>query len=89
MSPAPKAASTTDKPLENIKPRRGMVVRLLEEPGLWQIMDRAPVSEGAAAWWLTPWDKAAEAAQPHPTHGRYRSGSWKSMRAVDPVWGTP
>lgn len=74
---------TTEKPLENIKPRRGMVVRLLEEPGLWQVMDHAPKSEGPAAWWLNPYDEAARAALPHAVHGRYRSGSWKTMRPAD------
>ena len=78
--PAPKQASTVEKPLENIKPRRGMVVRLLEEPGLWQVMDRAPATEGAAAWWLTPYDEAARNAHPHPTHKGFRSGSWRTMR---------
>lgn len=69
-----------DKPLENIKPRRGMVVRLEDEPGLWMIMDRAPATEGSSAWWLQPYDDDAKGAQPHPTHKSYRSGSWRTMR---------
>lgn len=79
MSPAPKKPAA-EKPLENIKPRRGMVVHLEAEPGKWQIMDRSPA--GPAHWWLTPWDEAAEQAVHHPTHGRYRSASYREMRAT-------
>lgn len=80
MSPAPKKQAE-DKPLENIKPRRGMLVRLEGEPGKWQVMERSPA--GPSHWWLLPWDQEAEAAEHHPAHGRYRSASYREMRVKE------
>ncbi|WP_181034039.1 hypothetical protein [Arthrobacter sp. GMC3] len=48
--------STQAKISENIKPRIGMVVKLTDKPGLWQVLDRAP---GAGAWWMLAWDDDA------------------------------
>lgn len=67
-----------DKPLENIKPKRGLLVALEDEQGTWQVMDKSP--QGPAEWWLLPWDDEAKAAAPHPSHGRYRSASYRTMR---------
>ena len=78
MSTNHKASTPVDKPVENIKPKRGMLVALLEDPGTWQVMDKSPA--GPAEWWLLPWDDAAKAAKPHATHGRYRSASYRGMR---------
>lgn len=76
-----EAAPVKVKPLENVKPKVGLVVRLDNEPGRWQITSRAPKSEGASAWWLSPYDDLARMALPHPKHGAYRSGTWRTMRA--------
>lgn len=67
-----------EKPLENIKPKRGLLVALEDEPGTWQVMDKSP--QGPSEWWLLPWDHAAKQAKPHPSHGRYRSASYRTMR---------
>lgn len=75
------AAPPKDKPLENIKPAVGLIVRLENEPGRWQVTSRAPKAEGVSAWWLSPYDEAARMALPHPRHGAFRSGTWRTMRA--------
>lgn len=71
-----------DKPLENIKPQRGMLVRLEGQAGVWQVQDKAPRAEGVGAFWLWPWDDAARDCVPHPQHGRYRCATYRDMRKV-------
>jgi hypothetical protein len=76
-------AQAADKPLENLKPRRGMLVVLAETPGVWQILDPAPPIRGErppGSWWLTPWDDDARAADPHPSLGSYRCATYKTMK---------
>lgn len=65
-------------PLENLKPRRGMLVTLVEEPGVWQVMDAAPGMVGG--WWLTPWDDAAREAKPDKEWKSFRKANWRTMR---------
>lgn len=77
MSPAPRQASGKDAPLENLKPRRGMLVVLADSPGVWQITDQAPGPVGS--WWLTPWDQAARDAPSHGEWGRYRRATYRTM----------
>jgi hypothetical protein len=72
-----------DAPLENLKPRRGMLVVLHEEPGVWQVLDPAPPVKGERApgtWWLTPWDDQARSAEPDKVYGSYRAATYKTMK---------
>jgi len=74
---------TADKPLENLKPRRGMLVLLADTPGIWQILDPAPAIKGQrppGTWWLTPWDDEAREAAPDKVLGRYREATYKTMK---------
>lgn len=68
-------------PLENLKPRRGMLVVLAEEPGVWQCMDQAPTPPGA--WWLLPWDGEARSARPSAEWGLYRKATYRAMRPAN------
>ena len=67
-----------DQPLENVKPKVGLRVRLRGEPGLWQITGKTP---DGADWWCGPVDDAARAApiKPKPL-GAYRQASYRDMR---------
>lgn len=68
-------------PLENLKPRRGMLVTLHEEPGVWQIMDKSGAMVGG--WGLSPWDDAAREATPDKAYGSYRVASYRTMRPAN------
>lgn len=70
-----------EAPLENIKPRRGMLVNLAEAPGVWQVTDQAPGVPGS--WWLTPWDEAACQAPPDREWGSYRKATYRTMRSAN------
>jgi hypothetical protein len=75
--------ANTETPLENLKPKRGMLVLLADAPGVWQILDPAPPIKGVrppGTWWLTPWDDEARAAEPHPQYGSYREGTYRVMK---------
>lgn len=70
-------------PLENLKPRRGMLVLLAGEPGVWQILDQAPPLKGTrppGSWWLTPWDDAARNAEPDKEWKSFRIATFRTMR---------
>jgi len=74
-------AKADDKPLENLKPRRGMLVRIHEEPGVWQVTDQAPSPPGA--WWLTPWDEEAREATPDKEWGSYRKATYRTLKSAN------
>lgn len=78
MSARGQAPIKAGVPLENLKPRRGMLVLILETPGVWQVMDAAPGMVGG--WWLTPWDDAAREAEPDKEWGAYRKANWRTLR---------
>lgn len=44
----------------NIKPQRGMQVRLKHRPSLWMCMDKSPQKPGA--WWMLAVDDEAKAS---------------------------
>lgn len=70
-----------EAPLENLKPERGMLVRVEGSPGTWQLTDKAPSPPGA--WWLTPWDDEARAAPPDREWGAYRKATYRTMRPAN------
>jgi hypothetical protein len=70
-----------DKPLENLKPRRGMLVLIADEPGTWQCMDQAPTPPGA--WWLLPWDDVARTAEPSKEWGAYRKATYRTLKSAN------
>lgn len=78
MTARNQAPAKPEAPLENLKPRRGMLVELLETPGTWQVTDQAPGMVGG--WWLTPWDDAAREAEPDKEWGAYRKANYRTMR---------
>lgn len=82
MTPAPKPASTREAPLENLKPRRGMLVVIADTPGTWQLTDPAP-GPPAGSWWLTPWDDAARAAPPDREWGAYRKATYRHLKSAN------
>jgi len=70
-----------ETPLENLKPRRGMLVTIHDTPGVWQVTDQAPTPPGA--WWLTPWDDAAREAPADKEWGAYRKATYRTLRSVN------
>ena len=52
----------------SIKPAVGMLVRVHEVPGIFQVAMRAP---GRSEWWLIPWNDAAREAP--LCQGHYRA----------------
>lgn len=70
---------------ENLKPRRGMVVVVADEPGRWQVLDPAPKGPDtpAGSWWLTPWDEDARAAPRHARYGSYRAATYRTMKPAN------
>lgn len=89
MTPVWDKPAAKDKPLENVKPKRGMIVRLTDEPGLWQLLDPTPNKPNprlpgggfvlAQGWWCTPHDQASRQAEAHPIHGAYRAATYRDM----------
>lgn len=76
-APEPKR----DKPLENVSPKVGLRVRLRDEPGIWQLVSRAP--EGMD-WWASPVDEAARNAPPKPPPvNSYRQANYRDMRPAN------
>lgn len=76
-------AQAAGVPLENLKPRRGMLVLLADVRGIWQILDPAPAVKGVrppGTWWLTPWDDEAREVPKHPVLGSYREATYKTMK---------
>lgn len=65
-------------PLENLKPRRGMLVLIADTPGVWQVMDQAPGMVGG--WWLTPWDEDARNAPRDKEWGAYRKANYRTLK---------
>ncbi|SEE83471.1 hypothetical protein SAMN04489740_2720 [Arthrobacter alpinus] len=61
--------------VENIKPRIGMTVRLTTNPGLWQVLDRAP---GVGLWWMLAYDEEARGGD-----SMYSSATYREMRKRD------
>jgi hypothetical protein len=76
-----RRANAKADPPENLKLRRGMLVRIHEEPGIWQAMDQAPTPPGA--WWLQPWDDAARAADPDREWGAYRKATYRTLKSAN------
>lgn len=73
---ARKAAA--DKPLENVKPKVGLRVRLRGEPGQWQIVSKAPEGQD---WFCSPVNQDARDAPPKPPPlGSYRQAGYRDMR---------
>jgi len=70
-----------DVPLENLKIRRGMLVVIAEEPGVWQAMDQAPTPPGA--WWFQPWDAVAWLAEPDKEWGSYRKATYRTVKSAN------
>ncbi len=54
---------------ENIKPQRGMLVRLTHRPGIWQCIDKSPNRGG---WWMQAWDEEAKASGHWSDEATYR-----------------
>lgn len=76
-------AQAAGAPLENLKPRRGMLVLVHDEPGIWQVLDPAPPVKGErppGSWWLTPWDDAARNAPRHKVDGAFRCATYRTMK---------
>ncbi|UXE04780.1 hypothetical protein QEH44_gp44 [Arthrobacter phage Shambre1] len=73
-----KAPAAKEAPLENVKPKVGLRVRLAGEPGQWQVTAKAP---HGADWWCSPVDDEARAARKLPPPlGSYRQASYRDMR---------
>jgi len=75
--------ATAGAPLENLKPKRGMLVLLAGTDGVWQVLDPAPPVKGErppGSWWLSPWDETAREAPKHPQLGSYRVGTFREMK---------